>query len=233
MVFDNRQQAGEMLAEKLAGMRADPEGIVIALPRGGVPVGFALACSLELPLDVAEVRKLGLPGREEVAMGAVSSTGLCVYREEIIKAFGVPPEVVEAVAQRELRGMERRRFLYHGARRRMKLEGKNVIVVDDGLETGATMLAALKTLRREHPAKLIVAVPVACRDSEREIALEADEAVCLHLPDSLGLASRWYREFGEITDVQVIAFLAEARQLQLSLPQHRPPDDGGTKPHMH
>lgn len=227
MVFDNREQAGEMLAEKLAAMRADPDAIVVALPRGGVPVGFALARLLELPLDIADVRKLGLPGREEVAMGAVSSTGLCVLKEEIIETFGIPSEVVEAVALRELREMERRRLLYHAARPRVKLEGKSVIVADDGLETGATMLAALKSLRREHPAKLIVAVPVACRDSEHDIALAADEAVCLHLPDSLGLASRWYRDYEEITDAQVISFLTEARQLQLALP-HRNVQRGTT-----
>jgi putative phosphoribosyl transferase len=208
--FENRLQAGDLLADHLGAYMRQADAIVLALPRGGVPVGFALVKKLEIPLDIMLVRKLGVPGREEYAMGAIASGGLCVLKTEVLETFDIPAEVIEAVAERERREIERREKLYRAGRRPPQLEGKTVIVVDDGLATGATMLAATKALRKEHPAKVIIAVPVAASESCRELAEQVDEIICLNVPEPFYAVGSWYEDFTQTTDAEVVQLLAEA-----------------------
>lgn len=210
--FQNRQKAGEMLAKRLEAYAGHPDAIVLALPRGGVPVGFAVAAQLQIPLDVFLVRKLGVPGREELAMGAVSSQGVCVLRPEIIALMDIPPEVIEATAQRELREMKRRERAYRQSRPAQRLQNRIAIVVDDGLATGATMQAAVRALRHEHPAQIIVAVPVAAPETIAELQVEVDQLICLHIPEWFASVGQWYDEFPQISDTQVKDYLLQAEQ---------------------
>ncbi|HEX2530815.1 MAG TPA: phosphoribosyltransferase [Burkholderiaceae bacterium] len=219
--FKDRMQAGEQLARHLLEYQQQPDAIVLALPRGGVPVGLAVSRALDVPLDVMPVRKLGVPGREECAMGAVAAGGLCVLRPEVVEAFGITPEVIEAAAQLELHEIERREKLYRGGKQPLHLQGWTVILVDDGLATGATMLTAVKAARRDNARKIVVAVPVGPAQSCEELRHVADELICLHIPEHFYAVGLWYENFEQISDAEVAQLLAQAWQ------QRTPPTRGG------
>src|SRR6266540_3851830 len=178
MLYRDRAQAGRLLARKLAPYAGRDDVVVLALPRGGVPVGFEVAEALGAPLDVFVVRKLGVPGQEELAMGAVASGGIVVVNSEVVAACGVSGREVERVAEAERAELARRERLYRGAQPPLELSGKVVVLVDDGLATGSSMRAAVEALRPQSPARVVVAVPVAPRSSPREFETIADEIVC-------------------------------------------------------
>jgi len=173
--FRNRTEAGRKLAERLADYAGRPDVLVLALPRGGVPVAFEIARKLDAPLDVFVVRKLGVPGYEELAMGAIASGGVRVLNDELVQALDIPDRVIEAVTARELRELKWREQTYRGEQPRPEVRGRTVILVDDGIATGSTMLAAVHALRRLAPARIVVAVPTAAPSIREEIGREADE----------------------------------------------------------
>jgi putative phosphoribosyl transferase len=209
--FRDRREAGERLAEQLRayGNRADV--IVLALPRGGVPVGFEVAEALRAPLDVFVVRKLGVPGQEELAMGALASGGTRVLDNEIDRLARVTESEIEratALAAEEMARQERR---YRGDRRFPSVEGKTVILVDDGLATGSTMRAAVLALRAQHPAKVVVAVPVGAPETCDALGSVADDVVCVETPEPFRAVGLWYEDFSQTTDDEVHALLDRAR----------------------
>lgn len=211
MLFEDRSQAGQWLAGKLEPYARRNDVVVLGLPRGGVPVAFEVARALDAPLDVFLVRKLGLPGHEELAMGAIASGGVRVLNDDVVQAMAVPGQVIDTVAAREERELERREKAYRGDRSLPDLAGKTVIVVDDGLATGSTMKAAAAALRRLGPARVVVAVPVAAADSCAQVGREVDEMVCATTPEPFLAVGRWYRDFSETTDEQVRSLLEQAR----------------------
>ena len=201
--FQDRTDAGRLLAKKLSQYADRKDVIIMGMLRGGVPVAFEVAKSLRIPLDVFVVRKLGVPGHEELAMGAIASGGLRVLNREIIEAVGVSQAAVESVAVRELQELERQQRLYRGQTPLPELAGRTVIVVDDGLATGSTMRAAIVALRQGNPAGIIVAVPVAAADTARRLAEEADGVVCLGTPPDFHAVSMWYEDFLQTSDEEV------------------------------
>jgi putative phosphoribosyl transferase len=201
--FRDRAEAGRRLAEKLVAYAGHPNVLVLALPRGGVPVAFEVAQALEAPLDVFLVRKLGVPGHEELAMGAIASGGVSVLNEDVIQALNPPLRVIQAVAARELQELARRERAYRGERPALEVRGRTVILVDDGLATGSTMRAAVTALRRLGPARLIVAVPIAAPSACAELGLEADECICCITPDPFYAVGVWYEDFSQTTDAEV------------------------------
>lgn len=207
--FQDRRQAGRVLAEKLAHYFGRPNLLVLALPRGGLPVGFEVARALQAPLDIFVVRKLGLPGHEEYAMGAIASGGVRVMTP--LPGLSVTPEEVAEVVARELDELGRREQLYRGQRPPISIEGRTVILVDDGLATGATMRAAVLAVRQQRPAHLVVAVPVGAEDTCQALRNEADEVVCAAMPYPFRAVGLWYESFPQTTDGEVIALLEEAR----------------------
>src|SRR5207248_3359465 len=212
-LFRNRRDAGRRLAVALASYR-ESRPIVLALPRGGVPVGFDVAKALAAPLDVLLVRKIGAPGHEELGLGAVvdGHDPQLVLNEELVRAVAPPPGYIEAEEQRQLAEIERRRQEYVGNRTPVAVEGRTVIVGDDGVATGATVKAALRGLARNRPARLVLAVPVAPADSLDELSAECDEVVCLATPDPFYAVGPHYRDFRQTEDAEVIRLLEEARQ---------------------
>ena len=208
--FSDRREAGRALARRLAQYAKLPDTIVLGLPRGGVPVAYEVARALRLPLDVFVVRKLGVPGHEEFAMGAVASGGIRVMNERVVLGLGIPDAVVEVVAAREAKELERRERLYRGARPPPDLSNSTVIVVDDGLATGSTMKAALAALRVEQASRIVVAVPVAAEEACEGLRNEADEVVCVGTPEPFHAVGVWYANFGQTTDEEVTALLADA-----------------------
>lgn len=206
--FKNREHAGKVLAERLDEYAGRPDVIVLALPRGGVPVGFAVAQALGVELDVLLVRKLGMPGQEEYAMGAIGSGGVRVLQPEI--AHMVPAHVIDAVTRREEREIERRELLYRGNRPQPDLHGRVVLLVDDGLATGSTMRAAVAVTRQQQPARVVVAVPVGARDSCDALAPEVDELIAVGMPVMFRAVSQWYKEFDQTSDEEVQDLLATA-----------------------
>ena len=183
---------------------------MLALPRGGVPIGFEVAASLNAPLDVYVVRKLGVPGREELAMGALAGDGTCVVDEQLVESLGITPEELDAAVARESTEIARRERAYRDARPAPELSGKTVIVVDDGLATGATMRAAAIALRRHNPAKLVVAVPVAAPRTCASLAHEVDRVVCAFTPEPFHAVGLYYENFDQIGDEEVRRLLAQA-----------------------
>jgi predicted phosphoribosyltransferase len=207
-VFRDRTEAGRVLAERLAAYANRPDVVVLALPRGGVPVAYEVARALHAPLDVFIVRKLGLPGHEELAMGAVASGGLMVLNDQVVRALRIPNSVIESVAAWEQEELARRERLYRGDRPPPDVRGKTVILVDDGLATGSTMLAAVKALRQQQPARIVVAVPIASPDTCELLRTEVDDVVCAATPEPFYAVGLWYRDFSQTTDDEVRELLA-------------------------
>lgn len=213
VIFQDRRQAGRALAQIVREECADElsagDAIVLGLPRGGVPVAFEVARGLHLPLDVFVVRKLGVPGQEELAMGAVASGGVLVLQDDVIGAYRLSQETLDAVAARERVEIERREAAFRNGRPPISLAGRTVIVVDDGLATGATMRAAARALRSV-ARRLIVAVPVAAPGSREELSRAVDRVVCIESPEPFHAVGEFYRNFSQTTDHEVRALLALA-----------------------
>lgn len=209
MRFANRLDAGRRLAAALAAYAGRRDVLVLGLPRGGVPVADEVARALGAPLDVFLVRKLGVPGHEELAMGAIASGGVRVLNEDVLDGLRIPPAVVEDVTDVEAAEMERRERTYRGGRPPLDVRGRVVIVVDDGLATGSTMRAAVAALRRLEPARIVVAVPTGASETCQMLRDEADEVVCLTTPDPFHAVGLWYDDFRPTTDDEVRALLAE------------------------
>jgi erythromycin esterase-like protein/predicted phosphoribosyltransferase len=210
--FHDRAEAGRKLAAQLGRYAGRRDVVVLGLPRGGVPVAFEIAQALDAPLDVFLVRKLGLPGHEEHAFGAIATGGVRVLNEPLLEQLELPSEWIEAIDARERRELERRERVYRGDRPPPDLAGRTVMLVDDGLATGATMLAAVHAVRLDDPAEVVVAVPVAAPEVCGALRAEADEVVCLLTPEQLGAVSLWYEDFTQTSDVEVSDLLARARR---------------------
>ncbi|MGY8676551.1 erythromycin esterase family protein [Bradyrhizobium sp. UFLA05-153] len=224
-LFLDRRDAGRRLAEKIAGYSHRPDVLVLALPRGGVPVAFEVARALNAPLDVFVVRKLGVPGYEELAMGAVATGGVRVLNHEIVEGLGIPAPMIDAVAARERQALARRERLYRDGRPQPDVRGRTVILVDDGLATGATMHAAIEALRQQEPARIVVAVPTASPDTCEEMKRRADEVICAITPEPFHAVGRWYREFTQTTDEEVRELLASQNRSDGQAAQSPAPDD--------
>lgn len=210
MLFRNRRDAGRQLAEKLMHYRDQDHVVVLALPRGGVPVGYEVAEALGAPLDVFLVRKLGVPGQEELAMGAIASGGVRVLNEPVVQMLGLTESQIDRAERDERRELERRERDYRAGRPSLDVRDKIVILVDDGLATDSSMLAAVVALRRLDPVRIVVAVPVGAREVCEEFAQEADEAVCAQKPDPFHAVGAWYEDFSQTTDDEVRELLARA-----------------------
>lgn len=214
--FRDRAEAGRALAAELTRYADDPDVRVLALPRGGVPVGFEVARALRAPLDVFVVRKLGLPGHEEYAMGAIASGGIAVLSDDVVERFGVSRAAVERVIESERVELERRERRYRGDRALPEVAGRTVLLVDDGLATGSTMRAAVAALRQEQPKRLVVAVPVAAAETCDELRDEVDEVVCAAMPEPFHAVGLWYDDFSQTTDAEVHGLLERARALPVT-----------------
>jgi putative phosphoribosyl transferase len=208
--FHDRNEAGRALARALTAYRNRKDVLVLALPRGGVPVAAEIAAALGAELDLMIVRKLGAPGQTELAMGAIASGGVRVLNRDVIASLGIKETAIEEVARREQQELERREHAYRGERPRPAIEGHCVILVDDGIATGATMRAGIEALRRLKPAKIVVAVPVAPPDTVARLRNVADEVVCLATPEPFWAIGQWYVEFPQLSDETVRQALAEA-----------------------
>jgi putative phosphoribosyl transferase len=204
--FRDRVEAGELLAGQLSQYSNRDDVVVLALPRGGVPVGRQVAEKLGVPFDVYIVRKLGVPGHEELAMGAIAD-GVRLLNDEVVRALDIPSNVIDSVARREQIELERRENLYRGTRAPIVLAGKVVILVDDGLATGSTMRAAVTAVKQHQPALVIVAVPVGAPSTCRDLRREADAVVCVRTPDPLVAVGMWYRGFTPTSDHEVRSLL--------------------------
>lgn len=203
MLFRNRTEAGKLLATALAQYADDPDVVVLALPRGGVPVGFEVANRLGVPLDVFVVRKLGVPNHKELAFGAIATGGARVHNYRVLRHVEIPDDVIEAIEAEERSELQRRERLYRGDRPPVHVMGRTVILVDDGLATGSTMLAAVSALRSQRAGRIVVAVPVGSALSCNELRPEVDELVCLVEPEPFYSVGQWYAEFPQITDSDV------------------------------
>jgi predicted phosphoribosyltransferase len=208
--FPNRAEAGRQLAEKLETYTGRDNVIVLGLPRGGVPVAYEVAKRLRAPLDVFIVRKLGVPGFEELAAGAIASGGVRVLNEDVVRAIPYASEAIEAVTAKETAELERREQIYREGRSAPELRDKIVILVDDGLATGATMRAAVKALRQRRASKIVMAVPVGPPDTCQELSQEADEAICLNTPPFFQAVGQYYEDFSQTSDDDVRELLARA-----------------------
>src|SRR5947207_3878081 len=208
--FRDRHEAGQRLADKLVAYAKRPDVLVLALPRGGVPVAYEVARSLQAPLDVFLVRKLGVPGYEELAMGAVATGGVRVLNDDIVNGLRIPDDVVDAVTAWQRQELARREQLYRGDRPAPDVRGRTVILVDDGLATGATMHAAIAALRQQQPARIVVAVPTAAPETCQALRAEVDDVVCAITPEPFYSVGLWYEDFSPTTDEEVREFLARA-----------------------
>jgi predicted phosphoribosyltransferase len=223
--FSDRHQAGRLLAERLGDFAGRSDVIVLGLPRGGVPVACEVAKALESPFDIFLVRKLGVPGQEELAMGAIASGGIVVVNDEVIEALNIPWEIVDEEIDREELELARRERLYRGDRLPLDVTGRIVILVDDGLATGSTMRAAVRALRRKEPASIVVAVPTAAPSTCEEFQAIADSCICTITPDPFRAVGLWYEDFDQVDDQEVCQLLAQSisdRAGGESLPVHRP-----------
>ena len=207
MIFQDRLDAGRQLATHLLPYSRRSDVLVLALPRGGVPVGYEVARALGAPFDVFMVRKLGVPRRKELAMGAIASGGIRVLNEDILHHLQIPPAVIERVTTQELRELKRRERVYRDARPAPNVAGKTVILVDDGLATGSSMRAAATALRQQAPVKLVVAVPIAALETCDELRSEVDEVICANTPEPFYAVSLWYDDFSPTTDEEVRSLL--------------------------
>jgi predicted phosphoribosyltransferase len=221
MIYYDRTNAGQRLAQRLRGYANRPDVLVLALPRGGVPVAYEVARALNVPLDVFLVRKLGVPGREELAMGAIATGGVRVLNDEVVHFLDIPEEVIDQVAAAEQQELERREHAYRGERPPPDVRGRTVILIDDGLATGSTMRAAVAALRRQGPARIVVAVPVAAASTCEDLAQEVDEIVCGQMPEPFRAVGLWYRDFSPTADEEVRELLDRAQQ-EPSMPAGEP-----------
>jgi len=201
--FTDRVEAGRLLAEQLGAYAKRADVVVLALPRGGVPVAYEIATRLHVPLDIFLVRKLGAPGQPELAMGAIATGGARVLNDEVIRYLAVSPEVIDAVARAEQVELERRERAYRGDRPTPDLHGRVVILVDDGLATGSSMRAAIAVVRTQAPSRVVVVVPVAARETCDELKREVDEVICLRTPEPFSAVGLWYEDFSQTTDEEV------------------------------
>lgn len=210
--FKDRRDAGRRLAQRLMHYVGHPEVVVLALARGGVPVGYEVARALHVPLDILLVRKLGLPGREELAIGAIASGGIRVLNADIIRMLNIPLEVIDFVAARELQELQRREHSYRGDQPTLEVRDRTVILVDDGLATGASMRAAVEGMRTQHPARIVVAVPTAAKEACEAFRHQVDEIVCAQTPEPFYGVGRWYRDFSQVSDQEVRVLFEEANR---------------------
>jgi predicted phosphoribosyltransferase len=210
--FRDRRDAGRKLAQALSHYADRSDVTIFALPRGGVPVAYEVALALNAPMDVFVVRKLGLPGREELAIGAIGSGGVRVLNDDVIRILNVPQEMVNIVARRELEELQRREHIYRGDRTAPEVRDRTVLLIDDGLATGASMRAAVVGVRAQRPARIVIAVPTAAREVCDAFQFNVDEMVCLTTPEPFYGVSRWYEVFSQVDDEEVRALLEEANQ---------------------
>lgn len=220
--YRDRREAGDVLASRLREYAYRPDVIVLALPRGGVPVGYEVARDLHAPLDVFIVRKLGVPGHEELAMGAIASGGVRVLNRDVLAMTHIPPQVIDEVTVREAQELRRREREYRGDRPFPDLRGKTVILVDDGLATGSTMRAAVAALRQEHPAHVVVAVPVAAPEVCEQFQREVEQIVCAATPSPFLGVGWWYERFDQTSDAEVHRLLAQADAAAMEPPPAPP-----------
>lgn len=211
-IFFDRREGGRRLAEKLRGYYNDPHSVVLALPRGGVPVAYEVARRLAVPLDVFLVRKLGLPGHEEFAMGAIASGGVRVLNEDLVQKMRISDKAIAAVALAEEKELIRREWVYRGNLPHVPIAGETVFLVDDGLATGSTMRAAILAVRKMSPRRIIVGVPIGPPDTCDAFREEAEEVVCAHVQEPFYAVSFWYREFSQVTDEEVRQLLIDSRR---------------------
>lgn len=212
MIYRDRREAGTFLASKLTKFENRPDVIVLALPRGGVPVAYEVAKTLNAPLDIFLVRKLGVPGQEELAMGAIATGGVRVLNHEVVDYLGIPDTVIDAITDDELRELRRRERAYRGDRTEPNVKGKTVILVDDGLATGSTIRAAAHAVRQQGPEKIVVAVPVSAPQTCNEYQIGVDEIVCAVTPEPFLGVGRWYDDFSQTTDEEVHDLLERVTQ---------------------
>jgi len=212
MVFRDRSDAGRTLAARLAQYTGREDVLVLALPRGGVPVGYEIAQALQLPLDVFVVRKLGTPGQPELAMGAIASGGVLVVNRDVVDTLGIPDYMVREAAEMEQRERERRERQYRGDRPPLNVQGRTVILVDDGLATGSTMRAAAAALKQQQAARIVVAVPVAAPQTCEQLRAEVDEMICAATPEPFLAVGQWYRDFSQTSDDEVRELLERAAE---------------------
>jgi putative phosphoribosyl transferase len=220
--YANRREAGRVLAEHMTGYAGRSDLLVLALPRGGVPVAYELAEALEAPLDLVIVRKLGVPGQEELAMGAIASGGAMVINRDVVAAIGISEEGINSVVARERRELERRERAYRGDRPPPRIEGRTVILVDDGLATGSTMLAAVSALRGLRPSQIVVAVPVAPPETCEAFRGEVDAIICAATPRMFRGVGAWYLDFEQTSDEEVHELLEAAWARERAAPAGAP-----------
>jgi predicted phosphoribosyltransferase len=220
-IFRSRHEAGRRLAELLSAYRDQPDVLVLALPRGGVPVAYEIARALNAPLDIFLVRKLGVPGHEELAMGALASGDIRVVNTDIVNRLGISEAMLDIVAAHEKRELDRRQLAYRGSRRDPVLTGRTVILVDDGLATGSTMRAAAEAIKEQNPATVIVAVPVAAEQTCAELGQEVDEIICAATPDPFYGVGLWYEDFAQTSDDEVRALLTRSARHEHSRHTHK------------
>jgi putative phosphoribosyl transferase len=212
--FRDRNEAGRLLAGKLKAYANRPDVLVLALPRGGVPVAYEVARALNAPLDIFLVRKLGVPGHEELAMGAIASGGMRVLNEDVVHYLRVPNEAIERVARQEQQELERREREYRGDQPAPEVRGRTVILIDDGLATGSTMRAAVMALKQQQPSRIIAAVPIASESTCNEFKAVVDEIVCALTPEPFYAVGLWYEDFSQTTDEEVRDLLKRAARAQ-------------------
>jgi predicted phosphoribosyltransferase len=208
--FADRIDAGQQLAAWLLRYAQRQDVVVLGLPRGGVEIGYQVARALNVPLDIITVRKLGVPGHEELAMGAIAAGGVRVLHEDLVRSLGIPPEAIRETAAREEKELRRREAAWRAGRPALDLEGRTVIVVDDGLATGSTMRAALQAVKAQRPGRVVLAVPVGAEATVEELRPEVDDLVCLATPEPFVAVGLWYRDFTATTDAMVSEMLSRA-----------------------
>lgn len=214
--FRNRTEAGQLLARKLTQYANRPDAIVLGLPRGGVPVAFEVATALNVPLDICLVRKLGVPGHQELAMGAIAFGGVQVLDRDVLAWLRITEQTIGKVAAQELQELQRRDRVYRGDRAQPQLGDRVVILVDDGLATGSTMRAAIEVVKTQQPQRIVVAIPVAPPETYQKLRTEVDEVVCLMTPPSFYAIGMWYEDFAQTTDAQVCELLRKIQGSQIT-----------------
>jgi putative phosphoribosyl transferase len=214
--FRNRTEAGQLLARKLTQYANRPDVIVLGLPRGGVPVAFEVATALNVPLDICLVRKLGVPGHQELAMGAIAFGGVQVLDRDVLAWLRITEQTISKVAAQELQELQRRDRVYRGDRAQPQLGDRVVILVDDGLATGSTMRAAIEVVKTQQPQRIVVAIPVAPPETYQKLRTEVDEVVCLMTPPSFYAIGMWYEDFAQTTDAQVCELLRKIQGPQIT-----------------